>query len=163
VLVAELERSFRRDLVQLEEVLRAVAPSETAATPAPLSVTDPDILLDHAAEVCRAAQVELLVFMGPWASTLIAPIAIARGRGAATRVVSLGTPAPDGSVLRPTPLGDVRSYWGGLPLLVLADRTQAVCGIIGERGLSYGLVTSSPAIAPFLRHLVRREMAAPPT
>lgn len=160
VLVAELERSFRRDLIQLEDTLRSVTPTEAVTAPSPMTVTDPEVFLDHAAEICRAARNELQVVMGPWASSLIAPIAIARGRGATARVVSLGSPAPEGAVLRPVPVAEVRSYWGGLPVLVLADRIHAACGILGERGEAAGLVTASPAIAPFLRHLLRREIAS---
>lgn len=160
VLVADLERSFRRDLVQLEDTLRSVTPREVAAAPSPVTVSDPEVLLDHAAEICRAAQSELLVVMGPWASSLIAPIAIARGRGATVRIVSLGSPAPEGAILRPAPAGEVRGYWGGLPVLVLADRIHAACGVLGEAGATAGLVASSPALAPFLRHLLRREIAS---
>ena len=162
VLVADLERSFRHDLVELEETLRTVGPAPQASEPAPMTVSDPEVLLDHAAEVCRAARAELFVVMGPWASSLIAPIAIARGRRVAVRVMALGAPAPDGATIRPTAIGDVRAYWGGLPVLVLADRVHAVCGVLGDAGSSAGIVTSSPGLAPFLRHLVRRELGGTP-
>jgi hypothetical protein len=138
----------------------AVAPPDIAAAPAPLALSDAEALLDHAAEVCRAARTELLVVMGPWASTLIAPIAIARAQGAAVRVVALGSPAPEGAMLRSTPVAEVRGYWGGLPVLVLADRLHAACGVLGDGGEADGLVTSSPGLVPFLRHLLRRELSA---
>jgi sugar-specific transcriptional regulator TrmB len=160
VLLGDLERSYRRDLASLEETLRAVTPEPSAIGPAPLGVADAEALLDHAAEVCRAAREELLVVMGPWASTLIAPIAIARGNGAAVRVVALGEPAPDGAIVRTAPVADIRAYWGGLPLLVVADRIHAVCGVLAESGVSAGLVAATPGLAPFLRHLVRRELGA---
>lgn len=159
VLIAELERTYRRDLVDLEEELRRVTPVESSPQSAPLAVGDPDVLLDHAAEVCRAARTELLVVMGPWASSLIAPIAIARGRGVAVRVVSLGGPAPEGATVRPAPAAEVRAYWGGLPVLVLADREHAACGVLDGAKGSAGVVASSAGLAPFLRHLVRRELA----
>ncbi len=162
VLIAELERSYRKDLADLEERLRSVAPA-TLPEAAPVTVRDPDSLLDHAAEICRVAHAELLVVMGPWASSLIAPIAIARSRGASTRVVSLGEPAPEGATIRPTALAEVRSYWGGLPVLVLADRAHALSGVLGENGRCDGLVSSSPGLLPFLRHLVRREFAGGPS
>jgi sugar-specific transcriptional regulator TrmB len=156
VLIANLERAYRKDLSDLEDRLRAVSASPTAEPP-PVTVGDPDALLDHAAELCRAARSELLVVMGPWASSLIAPIAIARGRGATVRAVSLGEPAPEGATIRPTPISEIRSYWGGFPLLVISDRAQAVCGVIAEGGRSEGLVCASRGLVPFLRHLVRRE------
>jgi hypothetical protein len=163
VLVADLERSFRRDLLELEDTLRTVAPSPAAAGPAPLEVSDADVLLDHAAEVCRSARSELSVVMGPWASSLIAPVAIARARGIAVRVLALGEPAPEGASIRAVAISDVRSYWGGLPLLVLADRVRAVCGVMGDSGPTAGMVSSSPGLAPFLRHLIRRELGGAPT
>lgn len=156
VLIADLDRSYRKDLSDLEEQLRQVAPSVPAEA-APVTVRDADSLLDHAAELCRAARSELLIVMGPWASSLIAPIAIARGRGTTARIVSLGEPAPEGATIRPTPVTEVRSYWGGLPLLVLADREHAVCGVLGDGEHALGIVSSSPGLLPFLRHLVRRE------
>ena len=159
VLIAEFERSYRRDLSVLEERLRQVTPQNAVAEPPPLPVHDPDVLLDHAAEICRAARTELLVVMGPWASSLIAPIAIARGRGVAARIVSLGEPAPEGAALRTAPVAEVRAYWGGLPVLVLADREHAVCGVLGEAGRATGIVSSSRGLVPFLRHLARREFA----
>jgi sugar-specific transcriptional regulator TrmB len=160
VLIASLGRVFQRDLEALEEGLRAIAPAESAAAAAPLAVTDVDVLLDNAAEVCRAAREELMVVMGPWASSLIAPIAIARARAANVRVIALGEPAPDGAVIRPVPLAETRGYWGGLPVVACADGMHVACGVIGDAGGASGIMASSLGLAPFLRHLVRREFGA---
>jgi hypothetical protein len=57
------------------------------------------------------------------------------------------------------PTAELVRYWGGLPVAVLADRTRAVCGTVdGDR--CDGVATTSPGLVPFLRHLLRRELAS---
>jgi hypothetical protein len=52
------------------------------------------------------------------------------------------------------------SYWGGLPVGVVCDRQAAVCGVLRDETAA-GVSTTHKGLVPFLRHLLRRELAAP--
>jgi sugar-specific transcriptional regulator TrmB len=123
------------------------------------SLAGPGPLLDAAAAAADGAEREVLAVVGPWVGEVAGALQRARGRRLGWKVVSLGTPAPDGATLRPVAQEELRSYWGGLPIVLVCDRTHAVCGVMSEEGAS-GVETRSPALVPFLRHLLRRELAS---
>jgi len=157
-LLAELGRSFQRDLASLEESLRTL-PAVPAARGGPEPIERADGLLARAAAMADAASVEVLAVLGPWAPELAASLERAQVRGAQARAVSLGAPAPQGAILRPVPEGELRSYWGGLPVAVVADKAHAIMGIITPSGAASGLATDAAGVVPFVRHLLRREIA----
>jgi sugar-specific transcriptional regulator TrmB len=105
-----------------------------------------------------AATMEILAVVGPWVPELLPALTEARRRGVAVRVVSLGLPAPEGAIVRDVPRAELGAYWGGLPVAVVGDRRRAVCGVFAPDGVR-GIATSNPGIVPFLRHLLRRELA----
>ncbi len=116
-------------------------------------------LVAAAGAAADAARSEILAVVGPWADDLYGPLQRARQRGAAVRMVALGRPAPDGAVLRAVPESELIGYWGGMPVVLVADRSRAVCGVVtGEQ--ADGVETRSLALVPFLRHLLRRELAS---
>lgn len=119
-------------------------------------------LLDVVREASRCiatAALEVLAVVGPWVPELLPVLTEARRRGVAVRVVSLGLPAPDGAIVRDVPPVELEAYWGGLPVIVVGDRRCAVCGILAADGVR-GMATENPGVVPFLRHLLRRELAA---
>ena len=61
--------------------------------------------------------------------------------------------------MRAVPESQIESYWGGLPIAVVADRRRAVCAVASAVGAT-GVATEHPAIVPFVRHLLRRELAS---
>jgi hypothetical protein len=105
-----------------------------------------------------AATSEVLAVVGPWVPELRPGLTEARRRGIAVRVVSLGLPAPEGAIVRDVPRAELEAYWGGLPVSVVGDRRRAVCGVLASDG-GRGIATSDPGVVPFLRHLLRRELA----
>jgi hypothetical protein len=158
-LLGTLERSFRRDLQELEASLRRLPVSDHDG--GDWHVFDSAAsLLDAAAVACGSAASELLAVTGPWAAALQQQLVAAGGRGVATRAVSLGKPAPDGMTVRDVSESELRAYWGALPVAVVADRRFAVCGVIERDGGGSGVSTSLPGVVPFIRHLLRRELAA---
>ena len=119
-------------------------------------------LLDVVSETSRciaAAALEVLAVVGPWVPELLPALTEARRRGVAVRVASLGLPAPDGAIVREVPRAELEAYWGGLPVMVVGDRRYAVCGILATDGVR-GMATANSGVVPFLRHLLRRELAA---
>ena len=116
-----------------------------------------DLFAAAVASADAAAQ-EVLAVVGPWAPSVVEALARARRRGVAWKVVSLGTPAPEGAALRPVAPAELTVYWGGMPVALVCDRVQAVCGIVSEERTE-GIRTTSPGLVPFLRHLLRRELA----
>jgi sugar-specific transcriptional regulator TrmB len=115
-------------------------------------------LFAAAVECADAATHEVLAVVGPWAPAVVEALARARGRGVAWKVVSLGAPAPEGAALRMVAPAELTAYWGGMPVALVADRAQVVCGIISDERTE-GMRTTSPGVVPFLRHLLRRELA----
>ena len=118
-------------------------------------------LLRGAAECARAARSELLAVVGPWAQEIFGDLEGSSGR-AAVRLLSLGSPGPRGAVVRDVPVRDIEGYWGGLPLALVADRRLAVCGILQRDQGGMGIATEHAGVVPFLRHLLRRELASAP-
>jgi sugar-specific transcriptional regulator TrmB len=155
-LLAELERSFRYDLTALENDLRSLPIGGTGQAELEL-LTSADHLLVRAASCVDAATAELFVVTGPWASPVHDRFGSAAARRVQIRAVALGDPAPEGAILRPVPEGELRAYWGGLPIAVVADRGRAVFGVLLEGRAASGVATSAPGAVPFLRHLLRRE------
>lgn len=159
-LLAELERGFRRDLVSLDESLRRLpqaAPGD-GGTDVQL-LTTAEALLARAVRTANDAAGELLIVFGPWAGDLGAALERASARGVSVRSVSLGEPASAGGMVRPVPEPELRAYWGGLPIAVVADRSRAVFGVLTEGASASGLATDAVGAVPFLRHLLRRELA----
>jgi len=156
-----LERRFTRNLRALEENLRTLG-SRTSDDSAGDGdgIVDAAALLSQAADCVASAAAELLVVGGPSANGLFGALSAARQRGASVRALWLGEPAPADVVIRPVDAPALVAYWGGEPLVLVADRHRAVCGVFtGDRGAA-GIATASPGIVPFLRHLLRRELAA---
>jgi sugar-specific transcriptional regulator TrmB len=116
-------------------------------------------LLGAASAAVDAADREILAVVGPWAPSVNEALGRARSRDVTMRVVSLGAPAPEGAALRPVPAAELNAYWGGLPMVLICDRAHAVCGVVSE-GRTEGLESRSPGLVPFLRHLLRRELAS---
>lgn len=160
-LVADLERAVRRDLASLEEHLKALVGKghgESASDFEPIA--DAASLLTHADRCIAAAKVELFAVLGPWAGALYPTLERAIARRVSVRALTLGEPAPRNTAVRPVAGNELVAYWGGQPMLVVADRVAAVCGTIGANGSASGMATRSPGVVPFLRHLLRRELAS---
>lgn len=160
-LVLLLGRRFTRNLRELEESLRTLeARAPDDLTGAYDGIADPAALLAHAADCARSATAELLVVGGPPANGLAGDLIAARQRGVSVRALWLGEPAPADVALRPVDAPALAAYWGGEPLVLVADRRRAVCGVFAGEGGTAGIATASSGIVPFLRHLLRRELAA---
>jgi sugar-specific transcriptional regulator TrmB len=158
-LVAELERSFRRQLADLEDALLSIPIAMSGTGDELEHLTSPARLEVRAASCVDAARSDLLAVTGPWAPALNDRLASAVARRVQVRVVSLGEPAPPGAILRAVPAEQLAAYWGGSPVAVVADQTRAVFGVLaGER--ASGVASSAPGIVPFIRHLLRREITA---
>lgn len=157
-LLAELERSFKRDLSSLQEALQSLPIARARGSADLEMLVTEDQLLDRAASCADAAVSELLVVTGSWGERLNARFAAALGRRVQVRAVSLSSVATDPAIARPVDAEQLRAYWGGLPVAVVADRGRAVAGIITPEGAS-GMATTSPGVVPFIRHLLRREVA----
>jgi len=157
-LVAEIERSFKRDLGDLEDALHSLPLAGRSGSPELEMLATADQLLDRASSCADAAVTELIVVTGPWAERFNARLLAASSRRIQVRAVSLGDPSPEVATPRPVPLDQLRAYWGGLPVAVVADRDRAVAGVISEDGAA-GMGTTSAGVVPFIRHLLRREVA----
>lgn len=155
-LLHELERDFRRDLTELEQELHSL-PLAPGATAQLEQLQSTDQLLSRATHCVDQARTELTAVVGPWAAPMFSRFAAARTRRVQLRIVSLGEPAPEGAGVRQVSEPELVEYWGGLPVVVVADRERAAAGIITGAGAS-GIMTTMPGVIPFLRHLVRREL-----
>lgn len=161
VLVADLERAFRRNLVDLEQQLKQIATAQQAEAPAdPETLSDAVPLLARAERCIANAKQELLIVLGPWCTALYPAIDRLAARKVAIRALALVGPGPRNAAVRTVSERDLVAYWGGRPLLMVADRITAVCGVFATDGSVAGISTSSPGIVPFLRHLLRRELAS---
>lgn len=156
-----LDREWRRDLDALAEQLAAVNRRGAGLAPPPHEfLADRTTLLDRVAACARSAREELLGVVGPWAAEIFADLARTTGSRATVRILSLGTPAPQGAQLRQVSTQEISTYWGGLPLAVASDRRMAVLGLLADNGGASGIVTGHAAEVPFIRHLLRRELAS---
>ncbi len=154
----KLDREWKRDLESLAEQLSAVERREAPPTAAlHEGVADRAALLDRVGACARATRQELLAVVGPWASDCYAELIRAKGT---VRILSLGSPAPDRAHVRDTRPDEIAAYWGGLPVALVSDRRVAVLGLFADGPLATGIMTSHPAEVPFIRHLLRRELAA---
>jgi len=159
-LVGRLRREFSNGLDSLGQALSQIRRAERApGLPAVESIADRASLLDRAADCARGARAELLAVVGPWAAEIFGDLAAVRG-GVSVRLLSLGAPAPDGAAVRDVPARDIVTYWGGLPIALVADRRRAVCGIVLRDRDAAGIATEHPGVIPFVRHLLRRELAS---
>ena len=161
-LVSDLERRVRRNLDDLKDELAqsSVAAGSAAVDPEPLH--DAATLLARAERCAAGTSRELLAVLGPWVSGLFPVLERLRSQRRTLRLLALGEPAPGGAIVRAVPDRELLGYWGGRPLLLISDRTSAVCGTIHEDGSATGLATTSTGVVPFLRHLLRRELASAP-
>lgn len=161
--LARLTGQCDRDLAALAQDLDIQPTVGGRREPAPAAalemIVDRLTLMTSAARCAADATFEILAVVGPWAPEVSAALVQARRPAMTWKVVVLGAPAPDGALLHPVPTAELVRYWGGLPVAVLADRTRAVCGTVdGDR--CDGVATTSPGLVPFLRHLLRRELAS---
>ncbi|MFI5279070.1 MAG: TrmB family transcriptional regulator [Gemmatimonadales bacterium] len=159
-LLAELERGFRRDLVQLDESLRRLPQGQSEAVSDLEVLAASDRLIARTIAVVDGATAEVLAVFGPWAGGLGAALEAARARGALIRAVSLGPSELEGIVVRSVGEAELLSYWGGLPIAVVADRARTVFGVLVGDEAASGFATGAAGAVPFLRHLLRREMAS---
>lgn len=158
---AKLDREWRRDLDALTERLATVGRGRPTSAPSPHELlADRTALLERVTACAREAREELLAVVGPWASDCFAALDGARKKGPVVRVLALGAPAPDGAQLRQVAPREIATYWGGLPVAVVSDRRIAVLGLIADGEIGSGILTAHPAEVPFIRHLLRRELAA---
>lgn len=118
-----------------------------------------DALVAAATAAADAAERELLAVVGPWVGRLTGALERARARHVTWKVVALGAPAPEGAIVRPVAEAELSAYWGGLPVVLVCDRAHAVCGVL-TGDIVTGVETRSPGVVPFLRHLLRRELAS---
>jgi len=159
-LVGRLARESERHLEQLARRLATVdRRHEDAAAPAMTLLSDRAAVLDRCVACARSARNELLAVVGPWASELFPSFVRPR---AVVKVLSLGSPAPAEAIVRPVATPEIEAYWGGLPIALIADRSRAVCAI-AKGDTATGVATEHPALVPFLRHLLRRELASAAT
>ena len=162
-LVGRLGRESERHLEQLAQHLAAVERRpDGAAAPLVAPLADRSAVLDRCLACVRSAREELLAVVGPWAKELYPALERAARPRAAVKVLSLGSPAPAGAIVRPVSGPTIEAYWGGLPIAVVADRRRTVCAIASGDGAT-GVATEHPALVPFVRHLLRRELASAAT
>lgn len=162
-LVGRLGRESQRDLELLRRWLaEAERPRDGPAVPAASLLADRSAVLDRCAACARGAEQELLAVVGPWAAELFQDLARGDRPRVVVKVLSLGSPAPKGAVVRSVPASEIEAYWGGLPIAVVADRRRAVCALASGTAAT-GVATEHPALVPFVRHLLRRELASAPT
>jgi sugar-specific transcriptional regulator TrmB len=159
-LLAELERGFRRDLGQLDESLRRLPQGQGDAIGDLEVLATPRRLIARAVDAASGATTEVLAVFGPWADGFGAALDKARGRGAAIRAVSLGPSPLEGIIVRSVGESELRSYWGGLPIAVVVDRSHTVFGVLSAGESASGFATGAAGAVPFLRHLLRRELAS---
>ena len=161
-LVLRLRREFTSGLDSLATALSRIQRAEPGpAPPAVESISDAALFVERVAACALDARSELLAVIGPWAAAAFAALEDAHTR-VSTRVLSLGTPAPPGAAVREVAEREIETYWGGLPVALVADRRSAVCGVVLHDGRASGIATEHPGLIPFLRHLLRRELASAP-
>ena len=158
-----LGRLGRETQQRLERLARQFAAVERRGSRSLATVIDvlPErsAVLDRASDWALSARDELLAVVGPWIPELYPDLARARGPRSSVRVLALGTPAPAGAIVRAVPTAEIRSYWGGLPIAIVSDRRRAVCALESD-SVTTGVATTHRAVVPFIRHLLRRELAS---
>jgi sugar-specific transcriptional regulator TrmB len=160
-LIGRARLEFSQDLESLGRQLSAIERRQKQEAPRLVeALVDGAAVLRAAAACARSAREELLAVVGPWASDAYRDLEAARGRRVATRLLSLGAPAPEGAVVRVVATGEIEAYWGGLPIALVADRSRAVCGVVQSGGRASGIAAEHPGVVPFLRHLLMRELAS---
>ena len=162
-LVGRLGRESQRALEQLARWLAEVErPREGREMPPASPLADRSAVLDRCIACARGAQQELLAVVGPWAAELYPDLARTARPRLVVKVLSLGSPAPKGAMVRSVRASEIEAYWGGLPIAVVADRRRAVCALANGTGAT-GVASEHPALVPFVRHLLRRELASAAT
>ena len=161
-LIGRLERELKGDLALLSGQLASVARSSNAAAPQTVeTLTSASIVLERMAACAASAESELVAVVGPWAAKIYPDLASKASRPRlSVRLLSLGSPAPAGALVRPVAESDLRAYWEGLPVAAVADRRFAVCALLDTGDVAAGMASEHPALVRFLRHLLRRELAS---
>ena len=158
-LVSRLGRQSQRDLEQLARQLATVERRRDGTqAPAVALLADRRAVLERCAFCAESAREEILAVVGPWAPELFPALGGPARPHLVVKVLSLGSPAPKGAIVRPVPVPEIESYWGGLPIALVADRRVAVCAV-ASAGAATGVSSEHPALVPFVRHLLRRELA----
>ena len=156
-----LARDWKRDLESLSATLAAAASTDVPhRREAHEPILDRPSLLQQLVACSHTTRDELLAVVGPWVVEFYGELARVRSAGAHVRVLSLGSPAPPGALVREVPRPEISSYWGGFPVALVTDRLVAVLGLVSEGNGATGVVTDHPAEVPFIRHLLRRELAS---
>lgn len=159
-LVGRLGRDAQSALEQLAQTLSKLQRRpDTSPEPAALLLPNREAVLNRCAACARGAQAELLAVVGPWAAALFQDLGADRRSHGSRKILSLGSPAPSGAVVRAVSTAEIEAYWGGLPIALVADRRRAVCALV-RGGEATGVATEHPALVPFIRHLLRREVAS---
>jgi sugar-specific transcriptional regulator TrmB len=159
-LLGRLGRESQQHLERLAKQLAAVERRGSRAVATAVDVLpERSAVLERASAWALGAREELLAVVGPWVSELYPDLARTRSPRSVVRLLSLGTPAPAGAIVRTVPPSEIQSYWGGLPIAIVSDRRRAVCALDSGSGTT-GVATSHPAVVPFIRHLLRRELAS---
>lgn len=159
--LALLASGVRRELAEVALALGTGSdgtPGTPQAGPEERDIRSRGAVVSEASRCITAATLEVLAVVGPWVPELSPVLAEARRRGVPVRAVSLGLPAPESAIVRDVPRAELDSYWGGLPVAIVGDRRHAVCAVLSPSGVR-GIATSNPGVVPFLRHLLRRELA----
>ncbi|HVM41892.1 MAG TPA: helix-turn-helix domain-containing protein [Gemmatimonadales bacterium] len=158
-LVSRLGRQSQRDLEQLAHQLATVERRREGVHASAFALlADRDAVIDRCVACAENAREEILAVVGPWAAELFPALSGPARPHLVVKVLSLGSPAPSGAVVRAVHVSEIESYWGGLPIALVADRRVAVCAV-ATAGASTGVSSEHPALVPFVRHLLRRELA----
>jgi sugar-specific transcriptional regulator TrmB len=161
--VAELERGLRRDLETLQRELQALPRgSRSEGGAIHVSETWVDFIERAVAAVSRARE-EVMAVVGPWAGPLLDALTTAAARGVAVRALSLGEAGDrPGITVRSIGADELVPYWSGYPVAVVVDRVEAMSAILFPDGSGGGVAATHAAVVPFVRHLLRRELAGVP-
>jgi hypothetical protein len=135
--LGELERSFRRELGELEVSLRSLARSGAGdRTFAVELLASQDDILDRAATVLARATESVAVLLPSWADVLREPLERAQRRGVVTAVRTVGWTSedPPGDPVPGDIAAAILESWSGEPLLIVADRQVALAAVSGPGG-----------------------------
>jgi sugar-specific transcriptional regulator TrmB len=160
-LVAELERTFRRELGALEVALRSLVRAGAAGQASDLEilVARADIL-DRAIDATGDATTAVTALVPSWAEALLEPLDRAARRGTATRVGTVGATRTTARIERVLAADGLRDRWSGEPLLLAADGRRAVVAVAGDTGES-GFAARLPVAVALVEHLLLHILGTP--
>jgi HTH-type transcriptional regulator, sugar sensing transcriptional regulator len=159
-LVAELERTFRRELGALEVALRSLVRGGSSGAPSDLEilVSRADIL-DRAVANVSESRTSVAALVPGWAEGLLEPLDRAERRGVATVVGTIGAVDGGFATQRTVTWDRQRVPWPGDPLLVAVDRRVVIIGCAGEAGES-GFAATMPVAIALVEQLLDRELGS---